>query len=184
MNHVVTTALRRGNKKACGLALGTALALAPVLSHAGLTPISQTETADAFSVTYAFLATADAPDVDNWVGTYWQSSITTTWNTGSSFSFNWNGHHDGTPPNGTGLCNFDSSSPNGTYCQATDVVLHGLDEVDEYNFKLDWVSGGGTVTLTGSHYPQTVPIPATAWLFGSGIAGLVAFARRRKSCQV
>ena len=183
MNQIVTAALRRGNKKACGLALGTALAIAPVLSHAGLTYVSDTETADAFSITYAFSATAALPDLESWIGTYWQSEITTTWNGGSSFTFDWTGHHDGTPPTGSGVCNFDSSSSDGTYCVGSDVAFHAPDGVDEYNFQLDWAGGGGTVTLTGNHYPESVsavPVPATAWLFGSGIAGLAAFARRRK----
>jgi len=182
MNHVVTTALRRGNKKACGLALATTLAMAPVLSHAGLTYIGDTETADAFSITYAFSATAALPDLESWIGTYWQSEITTTWNGGSSFTFDWSGHHDGTPPYGSGICNFDSSSPDGTYCVLTDVALHAPDGVDEYNFQLDWV-GGGTVTLTGNHYPESapaVPVPAAVWLFGSGLAGLLGFACRKK----
>ncbi len=183
MNHAVTTAPWRGNMKVCGLALASALAMTPVLSHAGLTYDSGTETPNAFSVTYDFSAAAALPDLETWIGTYWQSEITTTWNGGSSFTFNWSGHHDGTPPTGSGVCNFDSSSPDGTYCVGTDVALHAPDQVDEYNFQLDWVGGGGTVTLTGNHYPgsvSAVPVPATAWLFGSGIAGLAAVARRRK----
>ena len=37
-------------------------------------------------------------------------------------------------------------------------------------------------TLPGSDFGQTVvPVPAAVWLFGSGLLGLVAIARRRKS---
>lgn len=39
-------------------------------------------------------------------------------------------------------------------------------------------SNGGSVTMVDA---QVVPIPAAAWLFGSGLLGLVAMARRRKT---
>lgn len=39
-----------------------------------------------------------------------------------------------------------------------------------------WFSGGGDETTP----PQAIPIPAAAWLFGSGLLGLVGFARRSR----
>lgn len=36
------------------------------------------------------------------------------------------------------------------------------------------------VNVTG-YTPSPVPVPAAVWLFGSGLAGLLAFTRRRKS---
>ena len=43
-----------------------------------------------------------------------------------------------------------------------------------------WVPGGDIYSLTGAQVTNTVvPIPATAWLFGSGLLGLVGMARRK-----
>jgi len=39
----------------------------------------------------------------------------------------------------------------------------------------------GTGTITGTLVPVPVPVPAAVWLFGSGMLGLVAVARRRKN---
>jgi len=54
-------------------------------------------------------------------------------------------------------------------------------------FAIDWtsaISGGpfdgqvGTYAATGTY--SAVPVPAAAWLFGSGLVGLVGVARRRR----
>lgn len=44
------------------------------------------------------------------------------------------------------------------------------------------LTGAGTLsyTVAGGPPPSTVPVPAAAWLFGSGIVGLVGVARRRR----
>ena len=34
--------------------------------------------------------------------------------------------------------------------------------------------------VSGSISPAVVPIPAAAWLFGSGLLGLIGMARRKK----
>ena len=39
---------------------------------------------------------------------------------------------------------------------------------------------GNTITFDGPLTGQVVPIPAAAWLFGSGLLGLIAIARRKK----
>jgi hypothetical protein len=47
-----------------------------------------------------------------------------------------------------------------------------------------WALGGtGTnhVFISGGISPVTVPVPAAAWLFGSGLLGLVGIARRNKA---
>ena len=44
----------------------------------------------------------------------------------------------------------------------------------DFNLNLDMTS----VTMTG-YTPSPIPVPAAVWLFGSGLIGLVGFARRR-----
>ena len=46
-------------------------------------------------------------------------------------------------------------------------VTHGFDNPDDYLFHME-----GTIS--------SVPVPAAIWLFGSGLIGLVGFARRKK----
>lgn len=40
-----------------------------------------------------------------------------------------------------------------------------------------WIAGGGDALSP----PQAIPIPAAAWLFGSGLLGLAGIARRRRA---
>jgi len=71
----------------------------------------------------------------------------------------------------------------------SDIVSIGriLDGVDSNNNLLDFELGcitPGTANVAGSGNCSTtsvsaVPLPAAAWLFGSGMLGLVGFARRR-----
>jgi len=47
----------------------------------------------------------------------------------------------------------------------------------------DWRLRGTTLTLGGAdgvYQIQAVPVPAAMWLFGSGLIGLISFARRKK----
>ncbi len=57
---------------------------------------------------------------------------------------------------------------------------------DLNNVSVDGVSGlisteifAGSVTLTYEYTPTPVPVPAAVWLFASGIAGLLGFAKRK-----
>lgn len=43
----------------------------------------------------------------------------------------------------------------------------------------DGLVGAGAATLTVTYEASVVPIPATVWLFGSGLLGLVGMARRK-----
>lgn len=45
------------------------------------------------------------------------------------------------------------------------------------NYNTDWSMSNRTATLTVS----SVPVPAAAWLFGSGLLGLIGVARRKKA---
>ncbi len=48
-------------------------------------------------------------------------------------------------------------------------------------FHIDVLTPGGSYSsLSGQSYLTTVPIPAAAWLFGSGLLGLIGVARKKK----
>jgi hypothetical protein len=57
-----------------------------------------------------------------------------------------------------------------------------------FTFTFDDVSGLGAAALTysvgnGSVTVEAVPLPATAWLLGSGVLGMLAFRRRRAAAR-
>jgi hypothetical protein len=55
--------------------------------------------------------------------------------------------------------------------------LFNLSEVELFN------DGRGDIYGSALIRVSSVPIPATAWLFGSGLLGLVGVARRKKAAQ-
>jgi len=65
-----------------------------------------------------------------------------------------------------------------------DLIFASLDVNGASDFYGDFVFGSGDGTLAESLTnvaPAVVPIPAAVWLFGSGLIGLVGFARRKKA---
>ncbi len=74
---------------------------------------------------------------------------------------------------------------NGIAESFTNVQLPDLSLLRDYHLHPQgtYLSGGGsyTITLWGSNGPggPAVPLPAAAWLFGSGVIGLAGLARRK-----
>ena len=74
---------------------------------------------------------------------------------------------------------------------ATTIACDNASCSDTSNYTIDgafhvagagFTSVGYTVHLTGAvAEPSAIPVPAAAWLFGSGLVGLAGIARRRKS---
>jgi hypothetical protein len=65
-------------------------------------------------------------------------------------------------------------------------VLRGVLGVADHIYGLR-VEAHGDKTLTSGSYTtnvSTVPVPAAAWLFGSAIAGLVGFGKRKKAAAL
>ncbi len=85
----------------------------------------------------------------------------------------------GTFDNGTGIatitCSTSSCSNSSTYTLTYTAIVP---QADPSNF------GGATYNLTLTGHVSSVPVPAAAWLFGSGLLGLVGIARRKHAKAV
>ena len=58
-------------------------------------------------------------------------------------------------------------------------LLFGVDGVKRIELNMGGSGAIDNITFTAAEMPQ-VPVPAAIWLFGSGLIGLVGFARRKK----
>lgn len=74
------------------------------------------------------------------------------------------------------VCSTSSCSDSSTYTLDMDVHVPAAFPSVPYSIHLEGHVNGGTTTT-----PPAVPVPAAAWLFGSGLVGLVGVARRRRN---
>ena len=101
----------------------------------------------------------------------------------AGWGVNWGNFGPGAPaatiPMGgvaTIVCSTASCSDSSTYTLDMDVhVPAGFPSVP-YSLHLEGHVNGGPTTQ-----PPAIPVPAAAWLFGSGLVGLVGVARRRRN---
>lgn len=194
--------MRNASKQAlAALTVATALSAMANTASASITLTSYTENATSFQAVYSFTPDITPLDGETTGLGDWTATLTQTYSPAvplispAQYVFAWAGAHIATPHSGElpllladlGTCTIAAGSLTGTFCDTTTYVEH-LDltnllyeHFDTYHFWVDLVSGGGYAYLTGSHGDvSAVPVPAAAWLLGSGLAGLVAVSRRSR----
>lgn len=167
--------------------LASALALASVLgsAQASITMVDYTEDDLSFSAKYAFTPDLSTPDLESNLGS-WETLLTQTYEPAVSgvspetWTFVWEGAHVPLSLTALGSCSI-TAGQTGTFCDTTTQVPHAPGgDSDEYRFWLELTDSSGYAYFTGAHV-SAVPVPAAAWLFGSGLMGLIGIARRRKA---
>lgn len=162
-------------------------------ANASIMMTSYTETATSFQAVYAFTPDATLSDGVPNLGGSWETLVNQTYLPAvplvspQTWTFEWQAAHIATPHAGElpllltslGVCSI-TSGLTGTFCDTTTQVPHLLGgHYDEYRFWLELTDSSGYAHLTGTHV-GAVPVPAAAWLFGSGLAGLMAAGRRKR----
>ena len=179
--------------------LAIALVLSGPLSgtaQASIVLADYTETATSFEAVYAFTPDvtpldAEASNLGSWAATTTQSYLAGLLGGPGTMIFTWEGLHTAAPHDGesalplptAGECRFSAGVTSGRVCDWTATSPHPLGaHYDEYRFVLDLVSGGGYAVFSGAHVGE-VPVPATAWLLGSGLTVLITTRMRGKSSR-
>lgn len=112
-----------------------------------------------------------------------------TWNGIPSIS--WGGGFQDCGTASDGICVYGASDIAGTFDNGSGIASFSWDGIYGHGYTLDYTAvaaqadpsgfGGVPYQLHLEGTVNAVPVPAAVWLFGSGLAGLVAMARRRKA---
>ena len=173
-------------------ALAAALSAATMSAQGSVSLVDYTETVTSFSAKYAFTPDITLTDGVSILGDYWETLLNQTHEPAVSgvseatWTFEWQGAHLATPHDDElplllttlGTCSI-TAGLTGTYCDTTTQVPHLLGHhYDEYRFWLELTNSSGYAYFTGTHVSE-IPVPAAAWLLGSGLLGLIGVARRK-----
>lgn len=182
------------------LAVAAALLGSVGIADASVALYSYSENTTSFQAVYSFTPDITPLDGQSTGLGSWTANLTQSYTPAvpsvspASYVFSWEGAHVATPHAGElplllanlGTCSIDAASLTGTFCDTTTDVPHlDLDNLlyqhyDQYHFWLELVSGGGYAYLTGTHVGE-VPVPAAAWLLGSGLFGVAVAGHRKKT---
>ena len=166
------------------------------VAQASIVLTDYTETATSFEAIYAFTPDvtpldAEASGLGSWSTTTTQSYVAGLLGGPGTMIFTWEGMHTAAPHDGesplplptAGECRFSAGVTTGRVCDWTATSPHGLGtHYDEYRFVLDLDDGAGYAVFSGIHIGE-VPVPAAAWLLGSGLTVLATTRVRRKSSR-
>ena len=82
--------------------------------------------------------------------------------------------------NGNGSFQLTSANFGFYLFDGTSYTDYNFTSIGNNSFQLDWLGGNSTWILNDVNRGSSVPIPATVFLLGSGLVGLVGFSRKNK----